>query len=1059
MGVNPDGSFTRDDGQVIKYAYGQANWDPSTGAANKGHWNDDGSFTWDTGKYAGYTVPAREAQNNADMYAQNAGSPEEMAKAQDAFAFNNGQGKYEGNGNASARGFTDFFNRSAAMPGRNDIDFTQPGDDRTRLGGMLDVLGGQADTGAGAWQNSLANATAQNNAFAQAFGQSIPGAGYATSLRNIGNTQAANNQRAIGQANTLRAQAQLGAADTMGSALGQQADVDAAGSVAQGAARQAKQQADNQIFQQIATDNRNLLSGAAQGAVGLTNMVGGMALASDGGAVPGKAQVFGDDEANDTVPAWLSPGEIVIPRSVALAPNAAREAAHFVAAVKKSKGGAAGYAEGGYIPGLDNFGVMKKDASIENGGLLDTANYDATRDAILGNANRFQAQAMGTGPSLSPQMQTNNIDDAAAAGMRAAAGRTPVPAGALLSSATERAQQGAGDAGEQTLKQTQHGQTAFINAMNQQRASDLSFAQARQQAAWRQAMMNSGLTLDNQNQLLGLYGAAGQGVSALADVLSKSRDASGMPDWTRNTGHGNNQDSIDEAFNAAHGGKTPPPNAPRYAGGSGDVGFDVMNPNFTDLKLRPRLEGPVDDVLSAGIPTSRTTLPMSKGSAAEVVDRNLGRSITPGEFVSIANGNSIDVDPVTARALQDKSQSATLGIKPGRFAANASAPPAPAASSAPGATAPMGAPGSGVPKDKSGATFDAAFDEQRKAAQAHTNAEVGAIEAEAKGLALRQQAADVADLQRKEMIQQGELENQKSLNDWKAAVAEQARIDPTLDSGRWWASRSTGGKIAGIIGLALGTLGAGADGVNRAAGMIQANIDRDLEAQKAEHELRLKKGQQAVDSAQGIYGAARQHFQDNIAAWHASKDALLEKAEMQTQQLLATTKSPLAQSQGAMLLAKISADRAQEQAKTYDRGMEARLKAAQTANLQAEAAKNMAASRKGAVAATGTTAGLQALDRYAEQWKKGGGSIGKLTKHLPGTNANDLSNIDTATATAIATQLNNNKAPKPALIELVKTQMLPVAGETDEDGNQKIEALKKLLQGSTSAADTTPEAD
>lgn len=35
-----------------------------------------------------------------------------------------------------------------------------------------------------------------------------------------------------------------------------------------------------------------------------------------GGHVPGEAAVPGDSERNDTVPAMLSPGELVIPRSV-----------------------------------------------------------------------------------------------------------------------------------------------------------------------------------------------------------------------------------------------------------------------------------------------------------------------------------------------------------------------------------------------------------------------------------------------------------------------------------------------------------------------------------------------------------------------------------------------------------------------------------------------------------------------------------------------------------------------------------------------------------------------
>lgn len=53
-----------------------------------------------------------------------------------------------------------------------------------------------------------------------------------------------------------------------------------------------------------------------------TGQVGGVALSpsqykfSKGGQVPGKANVAGDSKANDTVNAKLSPGELVIPRSV-----------------------------------------------------------------------------------------------------------------------------------------------------------------------------------------------------------------------------------------------------------------------------------------------------------------------------------------------------------------------------------------------------------------------------------------------------------------------------------------------------------------------------------------------------------------------------------------------------------------------------------------------------------------------------------------------------------------------------------------------------------------------
>lgn len=54
-----------------------------------------------------------------------------------------------------------------------------------------------------------------------------------------------------------------------------------------------------------------------------------------GGHVPGKSQVKGDSLKNDTVPAMLSPGEIVIPRTKANDPDAARK---FVAAILAKKG-------------------------------------------------------------------------------------------------------------------------------------------------------------------------------------------------------------------------------------------------------------------------------------------------------------------------------------------------------------------------------------------------------------------------------------------------------------------------------------------------------------------------------------------------------------------------------------------------------------------------------------------------------------------------------------------------------------------------------------------------
>lgn len=78
---------------------------------------------------------------------------------------------------------------------------------------------------------------------------------------------------------------------------------------------------------------------------GLGSVIGAIAsLFPFGGEVPGRARAAGDSPTNDTVPAMLSPGEIVLPRTVAQSEDAPERAAKFVEAVRRHNGGADGYA-------------------------------------------------------------------------------------------------------------------------------------------------------------------------------------------------------------------------------------------------------------------------------------------------------------------------------------------------------------------------------------------------------------------------------------------------------------------------------------------------------------------------------------------------------------------------------------------------------------------------------------------------------------------------------------------------------------------------------------------
>lgn len=80
--------------------------------------------------------------------------------------------------------------------------------------------------------------------------------------------------------------------------------------------------------------------GALMDSLGLVGMAkGGMAKSmKTGGNVPGQASVPGNSYANDTVKAKLSPGEIVLPRSVTQSSDPVNNAAKFVASVLARKG-------------------------------------------------------------------------------------------------------------------------------------------------------------------------------------------------------------------------------------------------------------------------------------------------------------------------------------------------------------------------------------------------------------------------------------------------------------------------------------------------------------------------------------------------------------------------------------------------------------------------------------------------------------------------------------------------------------------------------------------------
>ncbi len=84
---------------------------------------------------------------------------------------------------------------------------------------------------------------------------------------------------------------------------------------------------------------------------------------NQGGMVPGKANVFGDSKSNDTVPALLSPGEAVIPRSLMQDPAVAKLVKGLLSG-QKTQGFAKGGLLGKVAEGAKNLGDKVGDVVI-----------------------------------------------------------------------------------------------------------------------------------------------------------------------------------------------------------------------------------------------------------------------------------------------------------------------------------------------------------------------------------------------------------------------------------------------------------------------------------------------------------------------------------------------------------------------------------------------------------------------------------------------------------------------------------------------------------------------
>jgi hypothetical protein len=203
-------------------------------------------------------------------------------------------------------------------------------------------------------ENQLKQTTDQNVQQTAGLIASTRGLNPALAARLAAKAGADANLAAAGQGATLRAQEQIAARGQLADVLGGMAQ--GATSLAGTAGTLQNQQNTTRVQNVlgteginagVATGNQNAAMEAQkanagfQGAIlgGLASGVGAALAKAEGGEIPGRPRVRGDHPANDTVPILASPGEIVLPRTVAQADDAPERAAEFVAAIKAKKGG------------------------------------------------------------------------------------------------------------------------------------------------------------------------------------------------------------------------------------------------------------------------------------------------------------------------------------------------------------------------------------------------------------------------------------------------------------------------------------------------------------------------------------------------------------------------------------------------------------------------------------------------------------------------------------------------------------------------------------------------
>ena len=154
--------------------------------------------------------------------------------------------------------------------------------------------------------------------------------------------------------------------------------------------------------------------------------------------------------------------------------------------------------------------------------------------------------------------------------------------------------------------------------------------------------------------------------------------------------------------------------------------------------------------------------------------------------------------------------------------------------------------------------------------------------------------------------------DRQELNDTKSADMDQRIVEmetlsdeignTKIESGRYWANKSTGDKILAGIALAIGGYAEGAYGIKNAPmAMLQKAIDNDIAEQKSNYGI--KKGELA--DKKSAYAMAMDKFKNENMALASAELSAVTQTERQIEQQVANTEDPMVKAKGQAAIAKL----------------------------------------------------------------------------------------------------------------------------------------------------------